>query len=449
MYSKIIQKNDPVTALSNIELEKTINSINILVVEDEPEIADRIIEVLEESANLTNLPPRSYRKAYNGLKALHSLIEEDKAGWFADLVVSDISMPIIDGPGIVHKLRNDEKYRKFSSIPVILISSYVDNNEEKIEIYKKTGAEFVFFKDLDDKTLWFMFNTTLRLVAKEKLLYKKNQIISQQNEELEKKQEETEKELALALEVQQKLLPKEPPQTKKIDFHYICKQMKGVGGDFIQTFHLASRDDKLGIFICDVSGHGTAAGQLASMIHAIVNSSHIKEFFFLKNEPAEAFVAIKKQINNHFADHFFTAYMVYLDLDSGVLTFARAGHPKIGIIRNDGTIEFISSVGRMINDDPDPVWAVNSEKVSIQLEVGDRILLYTDGLLEANTPTGEMIKTEENLKQWLINNNINFKNCAKDICSEILEKLFIFTGNNQLDDDIIISVTEIKKLKKI
>jgi serine phosphatase RsbU (regulator of sigma subunit) len=439
MYSKVIQKNDAIAALNNTRIEQTINSINILVVEDEPEIADRIIEVLEESANLTNLPPRNYRKAYNGLKALYSLIEEDKAGWMADLVVSDITMPVLDGPGVVHKLRNDKKYAKFSHIPVILISSYVDNNEEKIEIYKKTGAEFVFFKDLDDKTLWFMFNTTLRLVAKEKLLYKKNQIIFHQKEALEK-------EIEIARDMLESCLPDELPIVKNATLAYSRIAAISVSGDLVNFKVYEKYNDIVRIFICDVSGHGLPAASIAEKVYKVLEKQKTGKYV-INNQPGEALTEINHRLENQLKSYYFTAYMCFYNDITGSFSFARAAHPYIAIIKNNKDIQFIKSKGKPIDG---VALERKFENITIQLEPGDKVLLYTDGLTEAENREGERIGCGEDttadqdleiFKNWLTN-NIDFSLPPQQICDLIEKKVYEFTGTTELTDDLATVVLE-------
>ncbi len=244
---------------------------------------------------------------------------------------------------------------------------------------------------------------------------------------IERQKADMESDIQLARKIQMSLLPANIPETKKLKVAYKYEPIMGVGGDFIDI-HYAGGMNEYGLFICDVSGHGASSAMIATMIKMALHSWG----GFIQN-PARAFIEIKNQLRGKIGDNFITAFMCCINLDSGVITSACAGHPPMVLIRQSGEIELIKPSGRILLDMMDSEYA---ESVKT-LNDGDKIVLYTDGVFETKDKYGNMIG-EEKFIQMLRN---GFYLSAENLCQRIYDEIFLPSGNI-IDDDFALLVAE-------
>lgn len=225
-----------------------------------------------------------------------------------------------------------------------------------------------------------------------------NELKEKANEELEQKvlertaviQEqriEIEKQLDMAKRIQESLFPQKEISPNGVEIEFKNIPMMKVGGDL---YDIVWKPDKqeLGVFICDVSGHGIPA----ALLSALVKTSLEK----WKEDPSdlkENLESIRNQIKPNLREHFVTASLLHLDTVSGLLTFARAGHFPLFIIRKSGALVSLKPMGRIIT----PIFDILAEEESFQLEEGDLIVMLTDGLTEAREPSSLQMFGEEKL----------------------------------------------------
>jgi sigma-B regulation protein RsbU (phosphoserine phosphatase) len=184
-------------------------------------------------------------------------------------------------------------------------------------------------------------------------------------------------ELKAVAEIQRSLLPQQLPVIPGFEMaaHYETSQR--AGGDYYDFFPLDR--DRVGIFIADVSGHGTPAAVLMAVTHAI---AHTRPGF--PTPPGE----LLGHLNFHLARSyttsgtFVTAFYAALDPTSRLLSYARAGHNPPRILRDDSIISLDGTHGLPLGIIPEESF----KETTIQLERGDLLLLYTDGITEAMAP---------------------------------------------------------------
>jgi serine phosphatase RsbU (regulator of sigma subunit) len=160
--------------------------------------------------------------------------------------------------------------------------------------------------------------------------------------------------------------------------------MMDVGGDFIDILYRAG-EPHLGVFICDVSGHGVAAAFLSSMVKMALN-----DWDSLVENPSELLYSISKSIRKKLGSNFLTATAGYLNLETGTFTYASAGHPE-PILISDGKASCMERKGGAI-------WEFSESEFPIyqcDLKSGDRIVFYTDGISEVANSDGKMMSKEE------------------------------------------------------
>ena len=265
--------------------------------------------------------------------------------------------------------------------------------------------------------------------------------ISNFNESLEKKVEERtrtiqeqsqelEKQIMIAKKIQLSLLPEDVPKINGANLSFRYQPMMGVGGDFID-FDYKNGDDLL-LFICDVSGHGVPAAFLATMV-----KMSLQDCYELKLSPAESLKKIHRALQGKLSGHFLSAIYCHINLQDGIMTSANAGHLPILKVGLSGTYEFINSRGRIICE----AFPTNSEEVTTKLEIGDKIILYTDGITEARSNRNQEMFGDNKLIEISLKYH---KDSSSNLCNKIYDSVLTFTGNSQsqFTDDITILVAE-------
>ncbi|CAN5511147.1 hypothetical protein BH09PLA1_BH09PLA1_06900 [soil metagenome] len=187
------------------------------------------------------------------------------------------------------------------------------------------------------------------------------------------------RELQVVGEIQRSLLPAELPTIAGFDLAAHYQTSARAGGDYYDFFPLPG--GAWGIFIADVSGHGTPAAVLMAITHAIAHAQPGTH-----TPPPE----LLKHLNAHLVRSytrggtFVTAFYAVLDPKARTLTYSTAGHNPPRLVRGDRVIALDQSSALPLGIEPAQAYG-NS---TIQLECGDLLLLYTDGITEAMSPPG-------------------------------------------------------------
>jgi sigma-B regulation protein RsbU (phosphoserine phosphatase) len=207
-------------------------------------------------------------------------------------------------------------------------------------------------------------------------------------QELQKTYEDLDRELKIVADIQRSLLPAELPKILSLDLAAYYHPSRRAGGDYYDFFPLP--DGKWGIFVGDVSGHGTPAAVLMAVTHCIAHT--------LPGTPAPP-SKVLAYLNHHLVRHytsfsssFVTAFYAIYDPASLTLTYSSAGHNPPRLKRcQDGSLLVLDQS----NDLPLGVADIVDYTESIQpLQKGDQIIFYTDGITEANNAAGELYGTD-------------------------------------------------------
>ena len=191
--------------------------------------------------------------------------------------------------------------------------------------------------------------------------------------------ERLERELALASEIQQRFQPTTAPHVSGYELQGISFPCYEIGGDYYDF--IEREDGRLVIALGDVSGKGTAAALLMSSLHAAIHAQSASH---------DSLVATISAVNRYLADNipsnrFVTLFYAELDPDSGSLSFLNAGHNPPLIIHSAGTVEQLASGGLPLGIKRDAEY----REGRTQLQRGDVLVIYSDGVTEAVSPTGE------------------------------------------------------------
>ena len=240
------------------------------------------------------------------------------------------------------------------------------------------------------------------------------------------------KELEYAKQIQLSALPSNFPDTDNYGIYAQMIAAKEVGGDFYDFYTL---DDNTVLFLAaDVSGKGIPAAMFMMTAKTIIRDLaergiSVDEIFTLANE---------KLCENNESGMFVTAWMGKINLMTGKLSFANAGHNPPVIVHANGECEYLKSrTGFVLAGMEGMRYRANE----MQLDKGDRIFLYTDGVTEA-TDNNEALYGEDRLLSYIENNKtLN----ADALLSGLKENIDLFAGDAPQFDDITMLVFDYKK----
>lgn len=245
-------------------------------------------------------------------------------------------------------------------------------------------------------------------------------------------------ELTIAAELQKDILPPKNPVIEGLQIVAKNKPATEVGGD---SFNFVTVKDKTYIYIGDVTGHGVGAALIMTMVSTLVSV-----FSELYGSAYEILVNVNKHIKNYVKKAMFmTMVMLCWDKNEKKMTYVGAGHEHILVYRvNSGECEAILSGGVAIGMVPDNSKAIKEQ--SLNLEDGDFVVLYSDGITEAKNATGEMFGLER-LKSLIIEYAPQYS--AEGVNYHIAKSLVDFMQNHSQDDDITLIVIKLDKNSSI
>jgi len=234
------------------------------------------------------------------------------------------------------------------------------------------------------------------------------------------------RDLEQAREIQQHLLPVDIPQMAGYDISGASEPARQVGGDYFDVLKLS--DSKLLVCIADVVGKGMSAALLMSNIQATV-----KTLATAIISPKQLCERANRIIsNNTSSDKFITFFAGVLDSTNSRFTYVNAGHNPPIVFRPNGSEQLLDAGGAVLGVFEDGSY----EQAEVSLSIGDRILLYTDGVTEAMSPTGE--EFSEGRLIDLVKNTATTR--AVELQQAIMTNVSQFCRGNFLDDVTIVAI---------
>ncbi len=260
---------------------------------------------------------------------------------------------------------------------------------------------------------------------------------------LQHRNNEIEEELALAREVQQALLPHEYPAVpegvpfweRRLVFGHRYIPISGLAGDFFEVFPVGP--DAVGLFICDVMGHGVRSAIIVSMLRGLAERAQETG-----EDPAE----FLRQMNRGLAGilkkaevtMFATAFFAVADVKRGEIRYASAGHPA-AIVRTAGGPEILSfregKPGPALGLFQDTRYRTNRA----DLEGIEQLLLFTDGITEVENPEGEAF-----LQNRLMEVVGEVDGGVEEVLDGVLERVLSFASSERFDDDVCLLGMEVR-----
>lgn len=369
----------------------------ILVVDDVPQNV-RLLEMNLKSEGYDVIP------AYNGQEALDKVSSEHP-----DLILLDIMMPGMDGNEVCRIIRKNQHNRW---IPIVMVTAYEGGAEKKIQSLND-GADDFIKKPFDRYELLARVRSLLRVKALQDELITANRRF--------------EEELVLAKEVQQALMPQEYPNIPSLEFSHRYIPSLIVGGDFFDIEVITPT--RIALIICDVMGHGPQAAMITGIVKALLMQ--------LKNQilaPNNALIILNQRFHNLMESSnlpiFITAFCAVVDTVGGVVSYANAGHPRPYLLKTK--TEEILELSSECNSAIGMISEVVYKNYEIDLDDGDMVFMFTDGLLELMNNARIQFGKEE--LQKAIQHNIHLS--PKAFVEAMLYAAEAFSDGFYTEDDI-------------
>jgi serine phosphatase RsbU (regulator of sigma subunit) len=365
----------------------------ILIVDDTPTNIGVISGALKDSYKT--------KVATNGAKALAIAAEEEKP----DLILLDVMMPEMDGYEVCTHLKADQATRE---IPVIFLTGQTSAEDETKGF--EVGAVDYVHKPFSPAVVKARVRS--HILLREARAQLANQLLAI-NAELE-----------MARQIQLSILPQTLPKLAGLDIAARFLPMTSVAGDFYDF--IAVDDTHLGILIADVSGHGLPSALIASMLQVALTAQ-----VNYACEPAKVLSGLNRALCGKFTQNFVTAAYVYVDVEKNSMRYAGAGHPPLLLYRaSSGKASKVLENGLVLGMFPEATYEI----LELALEPGDRIALYTDGILEATNPAQEQFGTDRFMRFMENNRSLRAGQFADAFLEEISRWLEQSPDQGQQDD---------------
>jgi sigma-B regulation protein RsbU (phosphoserine phosphatase) len=241
-------------------------------------------------------------------------------------------------------------------------------------------------------------------------------------QEVEKKKDALEKELKVVSDIQRRLLPKKLPEIAglRIAVHYETSLY--AGGDYYDITRVA--DNQWGFLVADAEGHSAPAAVMMAMTCALFRS-----YPESPAEPGELLYFLNQHLCKVADPSFVTALYIVYDADRRRLQIARAGHPPPMIYRSSEKKAVEYECGGVFPMGVDPYDQVPVTEA--ELQSGDRILMYTDGITERFSRDGETYGEERLLRQLEADGDFQ----PQELLTAIMKDLGAFSNGRPADDD--------------
>lgn len=241
---------------------------------------------------------------------------------------------------------------------------------------------------------------------------------------------ELKNELETARQIQTSILPQRMPVVGGVSLAARYLPMTAVAGDFYDFLELGP--GRLGVLVADVSGHGMPAALIASMVKValVAQSAHA-------DDPARVLAGMNQIFCGRLERQFITAAYVYIDVIQERLRYGAAGHPPALVVNGNGDVDEMTENGVMLGHFPQ--WTYTS--IEREFRPGDRLILYTDGLIEATDEQGRFFDPER-LRAFACSGS---DRSADAFAGALVSRVSEWSGRTALrgfDDDVTVVVVD-------
>jgi phosphoserine phosphatase RsbU/P len=370
---------------------RPLPSSTILVVDDSPVNLQVLVRTLQASGH-------RILAATNGRAAL-----DIAARARPDLILLDVMMPEMDGFEVCRALKASSETRE----SVVIFLSALGEVSDKVSGLSIGAADYI----------------TKPIQAEEVLARVANHLTRQYLErELRRSRDRLDRELANAADMQRLLLPRTMPAHPGAEFAAFYQTSRHAGGDYYDVIPIG--DDRYGVIVADVSGHGAPAAIVMAMIRAVLHT-----FPGVPDDPP----AVLNHINRHFQflwDTAMFATAVYGVLDAGRRTWQSmsAGHPPPLLVRGGEEVAPVAAASGMMLLFRELGEAACPEQALFH---GDRVVLYTDGITDRQAPDGTLYDRDRLTASLARVGSL----APTEIIERLTDDLERFAGGREAEDD--------------
>ena len=248
-----------------------------------------------------------------------------------------------------------------------------------------------------------------------------------------------EKELEIAREIQEFLLPKKFPEISGVKLASLCRAAKEVGGDYYDVIQLGP--DSMGIIIADVSGKGVPGALVMAMLRSTLRSVAPET-----DSPRETLIRVNRLIADSIRDNMFiTLYYAVINVKEGIVRYCRAGHDPVIVIHGNGDSDkgysLLEGEGICIGLADADMFDMSLKENEARISPGDSLFFYTDGATEAMNIDSEEFGFDNLVKVVMKNSSDG----ADAIIHQTDEEIKKFVGKAVQHDDLTMIAVEVGK----
>ncbi|BAY93405.1 MULTISPECIES: SpoIIE family protein phosphatase [unclassified Tolypothrix] len=300
------------------------------------------------------------------------------------LIICDWMMAKLDGIEVCRRIKADPELA--TTFFILLTAKGAARGEEKDRVLGlDAGADEFVSKPIEMNELKARVRAGLRLHQLNQDLQTQKQALEQLNQNLQTQKQILEAELAEAADYVRSLLPS--PMLGTVTTESLFIPSAQLGGDCFDYYWLD--DDRLAIYLMDVSGHGVGSALLSVSVLNVLRSQSLPNTNF--SQPKEVLYALNQAFPmSHHNDKYFTIWYGVYDCSKRHLIYASAGHPPAvllsGIDTTDISVKQLSSLDLPIGFVPN----VEFEDVTVEISAHSSLYIFSDGAYEIHQPNGQL-----------------------------------------------------------
>lgn len=392
---------------------------NILVVDDSPSLRLTLSRMLRRAGYQVH-------EAGSGVDALRACREHPP-----DLVLSDWMMPEMDGLEFCRRFRQmpRDSYGYF-----ILLTS--KSEKEDIARGFDAGADDFLTKPVNGSELRARITAAERVLRMEVELTEKNRLIRATLDELQSIYESIHGDLIEARKLQQSLVSERYRDFGPAEVSLLLRSSGHVGGDLVGMFPIS--DGHVGLYGIDVSGHGISSALMTARLAGYLSATSRDQNVALQPDgdggyrarcPAQTVAILNDLILGEIeTEHYFTLLLANVDLRSGVVSFAQAGHPCPIVYRASGACEVVGQGGLPVG----LLEKAEYQPCAVRLGPGDRFLIHSDGMTECTDASGRQLGDAGLIDALRAHGDAEGPACLEALVWHLAD----FAGRESFDDDV-------------
>ena len=384
-------------------------------------MASRRILLVEDSSTMRRMLSTMLREdgfevetANDGLQGLAKARLEPRP----ELILTDYEMPELDGAGLCQAVKADKELR---SIPVLMLTT-LGEAQNKIAGLMAGADDYIEKpKGQDDfRVLCARIHAHLRIADLHGELAERNRLLEAAHKKIKF-------ELELAQKVQLALMPRPPKPRGMLRLAVRYSPANQLGGDVYDIYRLDN--NRLGILVADVSGHGVNSAMLSGMVKALAAPLSLAVL-----EPGELLAGLDVAGEQYFPEGYFcTGFYVIADEETGLVRYAGVGHPPAIIVGPNGSRTLPSNPGMLGIGMVD-----GTAGATDRIGPGESMVIYTDGLTDAMDPSDALFG-EERLRTLL---QSHYGADPAEILEQVGQALDKHTSPGRPADDVNIIVLQ-------